>query len=105
MLATKDKAAMTHSDHVWALYHLDIDADLDETEAEDPDDSIEYSMKRLGYYTSEAKAREAAVRAAAHPRFQAFPGGCRVYGGHALDKLRWGEGFFTYYYSIKAKPE
>lgn len=75
----------------WTLLHFDIQEDDDETEI----DEALITMKRLGFYSSEEKAKEALDRFKKNKKFQSFPGGFRIYDG-TLDWDIWRSGFIEY---------
>ena len=78
------------SENFWIVVHHEMDADGDETET----DEIEMSMKLIGIYSSEEKARQAIGRMRQLPGFRDWPDGFRVFHYCApLDDTSWTEGF------------
>ncbi|UPG72593.1 hypothetical protein MVG78_19325 [Roseomonas gilardii subsp. gilardii] len=76
------------SQNFWIVEHHEMDADGDETET----DEIEMSMKLIGIYSSEEKARQAIGRMRQLPGFRDWPGGFRI-TEVVVDQELWPEGF------------
>jgi len=77
-------------DAIYKLWHFQIGRD----DEEDTDDEA-MSAKRIGFYTTEEKAKAAIGRLKGKPGFRDWPDGFRIYRA-LLDQDHWVGGFISW---------